>query len=156
MKLQVDMAQDHILGFSRSFPIPVEALYQAWTDPEKLTQWWGPKGFTLTINRYELRIGGIWDYILHGPDGTDYPNQAVFEVIEPNRRLVFSNIGGHVEDAHLTCRMVVRFAEAAEGAKVELRMIFDDLVGLEAAKARGAKQGGEEAFDRLAIFLKQS
>lgn len=141
------------LVFSRGFNAPVDAVYRAWTDPEKLVRWWGPRGFTLTINRMELRVGGVWDYVLHGPDGTDYPNRAVFEEIVPLKRLVFFNRGGHVADQHLTSRMTVSF-DARDGVTlVELRMQFETAEAHERARMRGAEQGGRDSFERLAELL---
>ena len=141
------------LVFSRRFAAPVAAVYRAWTDPEQLVHWWGPKGFSLTIQRMELAVGGHWDYILHGPDGTDYPNQAVFEEIVPQVRLVFFNRGGHVTDAHLTSRMTASFNGQGNQTTVLLQMQFESMEALERAQARGAKQGGDQSFERLARWL---
>ncbi|EMO29454.1 toxin-antitoxin system, toxin component domain protein [Leptospira interrogans serovar Bataviae str. HAI135] len=49
-----------------------------WTEPEHVIHWWGPKGFTNTFETMDVRPGGIWKFIMHGPDGTDYPNLIVF------------------------------------------------------------------------------
>lgn len=149
---------DHIdsrpeLVFSRAFNAPVAAVYRAWTEPERLKRWWGPKGFTLTIHRLELRVGGIWDYILHGPDGTDYPNRAEYEVIEPQRRLIFFNEGGHVADRHLTSRMTATFETRDAQTLVELRMAFIDEAARLRAVDRGAEEGGRQSFERLAELL---
>ena len=141
------------LIFTRKFAAPAAKVFRAWTDPDQLVRWWGPRNFSLTIKAMEVTVGGIWEYILHGPDGVDYPNRAIFEEVEPPVRLVFFNSGGHVSDRHLTCRMVVTFEEKEGRTLVTLRMQFDTADALERAAARGAEEGGRESFDRLAEWL---
>lgn len=145
---------EHELIFSRTFAAPVDVVYRAWTDIDQLVNWWGPKGFSLTIRTMQLKVGGVWEYVLHGPDGMDYPNRAVFEEIDPPKRLVFFNTGGHVSDRHLTCRMIVTFDERDAQTLVTLRMQFATPTSLDRAKTRGAEQGGLESFARLAEWLK--
>ena len=55
----------------RVFDFPRELVFNAWTDPEHLVHWWGPKGFTNTFHEFDLRPGGIWRFVMHGPDGRD-------------------------------------------------------------------------------------
>ncbi len=141
------------LIFERLFKAPAEAVFRAWTDPTRLVQWWGPHGFHMTIESMDVRVGGTWSYVLHGPDGSQYPSTAVFEALDPPHRLVFRNTGGHVEDKHLTCRMVVTFAEKHEQTQVTLRMQFQSIERLERAERRGAVEGGEQSFERLAALL---
>lgn len=156
MKTEVligDKESAHELIFSRVFAAPVDVVYRAWTDADQLVRWWGPRGFSLTVRVMELKVGGVWEYILHGPDGTDYPNRAVFEEVDPLKRLVFFNTGGHVSDRHLTCRMIVTFNGQDAHTLVTLRMQFETSASLDRAKARGAEQGGEESFVRLSEWL---
>lgn len=143
----------HQLVFSRVFAASPSVVFQAWTDPEQLVHWWGPKGFALTVNAMDVRVGGVWDYILHGPDGTDYPNRTVFEDIVPGERLVMLNTGGHVADNHLTCRMIATFEEHNDGCLVTLCMRFKSRASLDAARARGAEAGGRESLVRLEEVL---
>ena len=65
---------------------PREMVWKAWTDPRQVVQWWGPTGFTTTIEQMDVRPGGLWQYVMHGPDGTNYPNRSVFiEIVPPER-----------------------------------------------------------------------
>ncbi|HPF12858.1 MAG: SRPBCC domain-containing protein [Planctomycetes bacterium] len=70
-----------------------ERVFRAISDPEQLAQWWGPKGFTNTFERFDFVSGGTWRFVMHGPDGTDYPNHIEFGEIVPDRRVVFHHIG---------------------------------------------------------------
>ena len=69
---------DREFANSRVFDAPPERVFRAWTDPNHLAQWWGPKGFTNTFEEFDLRPGGPWRFVMHGPDGTDYKNHSVF------------------------------------------------------------------------------
>jgi uncharacterized protein YndB with AHSA1/START domain len=63
---------------SRFFKASRSLVYRMWTEPEHVAQWWGPRGFTATIHTMDVRPGGEWKLILHGPDGTDYPNEYLW------------------------------------------------------------------------------
>jgi uncharacterized protein YndB with AHSA1/START domain len=64
------------IRITRIYDAPVQAVWDAWTDPEQVAKWWGPRGFSLTTHSKDLRPGGSWNYTMHGPDGVDYPNKA--------------------------------------------------------------------------------
>ena len=71
---------------TRVFDAPRDLVWAAWTDPAHLAQWWGPDGFTTTTSAYDLRPGGTWRFMMHGPDGSDYPNRITFdEIVRPER-----------------------------------------------------------------------
>jgi uncharacterized protein YndB with AHSA1/START domain len=79
-------AADRELVFTRVYDAPRELVFEAWTDPKHLTQWWGPNGFTTTIHEMDVRPGGVWRLVMHGPDGKDYNNRIAFlEVVKPER-----------------------------------------------------------------------
>ena len=81
------------IQITRVYDAPVEAVWDAWTDPEQVAQWWGPRGFTLTTHSKDLRPGGNWDYTMHGPDGTDYPNKTKYLEVEKHAKLVYDHGG---------------------------------------------------------------
>ncbi|MEM9358820.1 MAG: SRPBCC domain-containing protein [Pseudomonadota bacterium] len=141
------------LVFTREFRATVDEVYEAWTQPELLKEWWGPHGFSLTINEMSVEVGGTWDYVLHGPDGASYPNRAVFEEVLPLQRLVLWNEGGHPVTKHLTCRMIVEFQGNEARTVVTLTMRFASSSALEQALVLGAEQGGLESLKRLAMKL---
>ena len=81
MTAKTGMKQDtsnRELVMTRVLDAPRDLVYEAWTNPRHIAQWWGPKGFTNTIHEMEVKVGGVWRFIMHGPDGTDYPNKVVF------------------------------------------------------------------------------
>ncbi len=77
---------------TREIPATVEQVFAAIREPERLARWWGPAGFTNTFHHCEFTPGGRWSFIMHGPDGQKYPNENVFAVIEPPRKVVVQHV----------------------------------------------------------------
>src|SRR5712675_107676 len=63
---------DREIVISRVISAPRELVFEAFTEVRHLSRWWGPEGFTTTTRAFEFRVGGEWDFVMHGPDGTDY------------------------------------------------------------------------------------
>ena len=84
METAPNQDQPHPAAFRsrRVLPYPPQRVFDAFARPEFLSRFWGPKGFTSTFQVFEFRPGGRWNFIMHGPDGTDYPNQSVFTRLE--------------------------------------------------------------------------
>lgn len=76
---------------SRTFAAPPEQVFAAFATPARLARWWGPDGFRNTFDVFEFKPGGNWRFTMHGPDGKDYPNEAVFVAIEPARSIVLKH-----------------------------------------------------------------
>src|SRR3954466_14882284 len=97
------------IHITRVYDAPVQAVWDAWTDPKQAAQWWGPRGFTITTHSKELKPVGYWTYTMHGPDGTDYPNKALYHEVEKHKKLVYDH-GGN-DDRPPLFRVTVTFAE---------------------------------------------
>jgi uncharacterized protein YndB with AHSA1/START domain len=77
---------DREIVTTRVFDAPREMVFDAWTDPKHIGQWWGPIGFTTTTHEMDVRPGGVWRFTMHGPDGRDYKNRIVYtEIVRPER-----------------------------------------------------------------------
>jgi uncharacterized protein YndB with AHSA1/START domain len=153
----IDMQSDaRAIIADRVFDAPRELVFAVWTDPKHLAQWWGPNGFTTTTHSFDLRPGGAWRFVMHGPDGRDYQNRITFETVMPPERLVYRHGGGEdvepvqfkttvtfedVEGSPRKTRIVVRmeFPSAAERARV--------------IKEYGADQGLGQTLERLAGYI---
>ncbi len=106
---------------TRLFDAPRQLVFEAWTDPKHVAQWWGPRGFTNTIHEMDVRPGGVWRLTMHGPDGVDYPNRIVFtEVVKPER-LVYDHGSreGDPGEFHVT----VTFAEESGKTRLTMRAL---------------------------------
>ena len=77
------------LRISRVLNAPLHLVWEVWTNPEHIQHWWGPNGFTNTIHKMDVVMGGEWLLTMHGPDGKNYPNRSIFEEIIPNKKIVY-------------------------------------------------------------------
>src|SRR5262249_51066765 len=100
----------------RFLKAPVKTVWEAWTDPKQAEQWWGPRGFTTTTHSKDFRVGGMWHYTMHGPDGADYINKTIFLEIEPLKKMVYDH-GGNDERKPLF-RVTVLFTEVKGGTEL--------------------------------------
>jgi uncharacterized protein YndB with AHSA1/START domain len=136
-----------ILGARRSL------VFRAWTDPQHLARWWGPRGFTTTTHSMDVRPGGEWRFVMHGPDGTDYKNKIVYlEVVEPER-LVYNHFGeeGDQEEKFQT---IVTFRDRGTTTEVIMRALFPTAAAREfVVEKHGAIEGGKQTLERLAEFV---
>lgn len=139
-------ASDLEIVSTRTFEAPRERVFAAFSDPVRLARWWGPKGFTNTFQEFDLRPGGIWRFLMHSPEGVDYPNESVFvEVVKPER-IVFRHLSGH------EFVMTVTLAEQGDGTRVTWCMRHE--TAKECAKVKSfAVAANEQNFDRLAAEL---
>lgn len=114
---------------SRLIPLSRERVFAALSDVEQLVHWWGPDGFTSTSKAFDFRPGGSWTMVMHGPDGTDYPNVYRFLAIEPPARAVVE----HPDPAH-RFELTITFDEAPGGTLVTWRQRFDSAEHFEQIK----------------------
>jgi uncharacterized protein YndB with AHSA1/START domain len=143
------------IRITRLYDAPVKAVWDAWTDPQQVAQWWGPRGFTITHHSRDFKPGGTWHYTMHGPDGVDYPNKTLYHEIVPYSRMVYDH-GGY-DDRPPLFRVTVQFTEVDGKTTLDMWMSF---ATPEVAKEMGAfikKAGGNGTWDRLGEYLaKQS
>jgi uncharacterized protein YndB with AHSA1/START domain len=129
---------------SRVFDAPRELVWKLWTEPEHIAQWWGPNGFTNTIHTMDVRPGGVWDFIMHGPDGTDYKNVIIYREVERPKRLVYEHGPGPIFD------VVVDFDAEGDKTRITLSMIFETVEQRDKTiKAVGAVDGLNQTLGHL-------
>ena len=147
--LNAAMAEREIV-ISRVFDAPREVVWNAWTDPNQVVQWWGPRGFTTTIHEMDVRPGGAWRHTMHGPDGANYPGKSVFsEVVKPER-IVLTHSGGKEGGRVVNFKSTWTFEAEGDQTRVTIRMVFDSAEAREfVAKEHGAIEGGKQTLQRL-------
>ena len=147
------LADDREIVITRAFAAPRELVWRAWTDPAHVAQWWGPNGFTNTIHEMDVRPGGVWRFIMHGPDGVDYKNKIVFlEVVKPER-LVYKHAGDE-GDEPVNFHVTVTFAEQNGKTRLHMRMLFPSAEARDrVVETYGAVEGLEQTIGRLAAYL---
>jgi uncharacterized protein YndB with AHSA1/START domain len=141
------------INIIRFYDAPVKAVWDAWTDLKQVEQWWGPRGFTLTTHSKDLRVGGIWHYTMHGPDGVDYPNKTKYLEVKPQSLLVYDH-GGY-DDRPPLFRVTVRFTEIKGRTKMEMTMALATPEAAQETKKFIKKAGGNATWDRLAEHLEK-
>src|SRR4029079_5811645 len=141
------------IHITRVYDAPVAAVWDAWTDPEQVGKWWGPRGFTLTTHSKDLRPGGHWKYTMHGPDGTDWPNNTIYFEVEPHRKLVYDHGGS--DDRPPLFRVTVLFSEEAGKTKMDMTMALTTPEAADDTRKFIKKAGGNATWDRLAEYLEK-
>ena len=142
---------DRELLITRLLDAPRELVWEVWTNPDHIKNWWGPNGFTNTIFTMDVQPGGIWDFVMHGPDGTDYKNKSIYKEIVKPERIVFEHITG----PHFTTTVTF----AAEGKKTLLtwRMLFDTAEQLQqVVKTFKADEGLKQNIEKLEVYLQHA
>jgi uncharacterized protein YndB with AHSA1/START domain len=142
------------IRITRVYDAPVQAVWDAWTVPEQVAQWWGPRGFTLTSHSKDLRAGGSWRYTMHGPDGVDYPNLALYHEVEPYQRLVYDH--GASDDRPPLFRVTVTFTEHDGKTTMEMISTLPTPQAAAEMKKHIKRMGGYATWDRLAEHLGQA
>ncbi|MDO3626366.1 SRPBCC family protein [Mucilaginibacter sp. BT774] len=140
---------DRELIITRTLNAPVELVWEAWTKPEHIANWWGPDGFTNTISKMDIRSGGEWDLVMHGPDGTDYKNKSIFREVIPLKMLVYEHITG----PHFVATII--FEQQDEQTHLKWHMLFDTREQLiQVVKTFKADEGLKQNVEKLVVYLK--
>jgi uncharacterized protein YndB with AHSA1/START domain len=138
---------DRELRLSRVLDAPVELVWEVFTDPAHIAQWWGPNGFSNTITRMEVKPGGKWDLVMHGPDGTDYKNESVFLEVVKHRKIVFE---------HRSPRFTatIAFEERGEHTLLTWHMVFESAEQfIQVVKTFKADEGLKQNVEKLNRYL---
>jgi uncharacterized protein YndB with AHSA1/START domain len=129
---------------TRVFDAPRELVFRMWTEPEHIKRWWGPRGFTNTIHTMDVRPGGEWNFVMHGPDGTDYNNRIIYREIDRPSRMTYSHVSGPLFEATVT------FDEVGAKTEVTVRMVFETAeLRTQVAEKFGAVEGLHQTLARL-------
>jgi uncharacterized protein YndB with AHSA1/START domain len=105
---------------SREIPAPVDHVFAAIRDPERLARWWGPAGFTNTFHVCEFKNGGRWSFTMHGPNGSNHPNENRFVEIEPLKQVVVEHV------AEPRYRLTLSLAPSDRGTIVHWSQLFEN------------------------------
>ncbi|HEY4140115.1 MAG TPA: SRPBCC family protein [Pseudolabrys sp.] len=153
-KNSVDLDRDprSIIG-TRTFDAPRDLVFEAFSDPKHLAQWWGPIGFTTTTSAFDFKPGGVWRFVMHGPDGRDYQNRITFDEIVPPQRIAYHHGGGDVEPVQFNT--TVTFEDLGNN---RTRLVWHGTFSSAEERARvirdyGADKGLVETLSRLAGYV---
>jgi uncharacterized protein YndB with AHSA1/START domain len=148
MENDKNSTQGRELIMSRKLNAPVELVWEAWTNPEHIANWWGPDGFTNTISTMDLTIGGEWNLVMHGPDGTDYKNKSIFREIIPFKKIVYEHVSGPKFLA------TILFEEQGEETLINWHMLFETVEQfVQVVKTFKADEGLKQNIAKLNVYL---
>jgi len=150
MENKKSSTQDREILISRKLNAPVELVWEVWTSPQHIANWWGPNGFTNTITKMEVTPGGEWDLVMHGPDGTDYKNKSIFKEVIPFKKIVYE----HVSSPRFIA--TVEFEEQGEQTLIAWHMIFESAEQfIQVVKTFKADEGLKQNIDKLNVYLEK-
>lgn len=143
---------DREIVISRVVDAPRELVFEAFTDVRHLSQWWGPAGFTTTTRAFEFRVDGVWDFVMHGPDGTDYSEWITWTELVPPERIAM--LHGEYRDDPNAFESVLTFEADGAATRIEMLTVFPTReLRNEAIEKHGAIEGGQQTLSNLAAYV---
>ena len=143
---------DREIVISRVIDAPRELVFEAFTEVRHLSRWWGPEGFSTTTRSFEFRVGGEWDFVMHGPDGTDYQEWIIWRKIAPPERIAL--LHGESRDDPNAFESVLTFEPAGEETRTVMHTVFPTKeLRDEAVEKYHAIEGGEQTLHNLAAYV---
>jgi uncharacterized protein YndB with AHSA1/START domain len=143
---------DREIVISRVISAPRELVFEAFTEVRHLSRWWGPEGFTTTTRAFEFRVGAEWDFVLHGPDGTDYQEWISWTEIAPPERIAL--VHGEFRGDPNAFESVLTFAAEGDATRLEMRTVFPTReLRDEAVETYHAVEGGQQTLGNLAAYV---
>ncbi len=145
-------AVDREIVITRVISAPPELVFEAFTEVRHLSRWWGPEGFTTTTREFDFRVGGEWDFVMHGPDGTDYQEWISWTEIAPAERIVL--LHGESRGDPNAFESVLTFAADGAATRIEMRTVFPTReLREEAVEKYHAIEGGRQTLGNLAAYV---
>jgi uncharacterized protein YndB with AHSA1/START domain len=144
--------RDREIVIARVIDAPRELVFEAFTAVRHLSRWWGPEGFTTTTRSFEFRVGGVWDFTMHGPDGTDYPEWITWtRIVAPER---IEMLHGEFRDDPAAFESTLAFTEQGAATRIEMRTVFPTKqLRDQAVEKYHAIEGGEQTLAGLAAYV---
>ena len=143
---------DREIVISRVISAPRELVFEAFTEVRHLSRWWGPEGFSTTTRAFEFRAGGVWDFVMHGPDGTDYSEWITWTEIAPPERIAL--LHGESRDDPNAFESVLTFEPDGAATRIEMRTVFPTSeLRDEAIEKYHAIEGGQQTLNNLAAYV---
>lgn len=139
---------DRELLISRTLDAPVELVWEVWTKPEHIAQWWGPDGFTNTIHTMNVEPEGEWEFIMHAPNGANFKNRSIFKEVVPFKKIVYEHV------VHPWILATITFEERGEQTQLTWHMLFESAEEfMKVIKAHNAAEGQKQNVIKLAAYL---
>lgn len=156
LKITANVPADQpTIAMEREFDAPPDILFRAYSDPDAMKAWYGPNGFTITVLSMDFRVGGLFRFFMHGPDGTDYPNRMLYREIVSAERLVYRH-GTDVDNDPNAFEVVTTFKSIGAGRTLLTKIsTFPSVDARNAVMKFGAIELGMQTFEKLAAYVKK-
>jgi uncharacterized protein YndB with AHSA1/START domain len=145
----IALPSDTDIAITRLFSCPAHLLFDAWTKPEHLKNWWGCENSTMTVCEIDLREGGNWRYTFRMADGIDHPFSGTYREIVPGRRLVYSERYEMPMFGNPEWLTTVTFDEANGKTLLTHLIQHKSKVARDGHLQAGMKEGATQTMDRL-------
>jgi uncharacterized protein YndB with AHSA1/START domain len=147
----VSTPSDREILSERVFDAPRDRVYAAFTDPELISEWWGPRGTTTIVDKMEVEVGGGWRFVVRSSDGSETGFRGTYREVTPPERVVqtfeWEGMPGHVIIETVT------FEDLGDRTKVVNTSLFHTTEERDGMLASGMEKGLTESHDRLAELL---
>jgi uncharacterized protein YndB with AHSA1/START domain len=148
MQNQENNTADREISISRLLNAPIDLVWEVWTNPEHIKNWWGPHGFTNTITTMDVAPEGTWDLVMHGPDGTDFINHSIFKEVVKHKKIVYE----HVSWPKILA--TIEFESRGNKTFIQWHMLFESKEELiKVVKMHQADEGLKQNIEKLAKYL---
>lgn len=148
---RLTLPSDLEIQMERWLAAPPALVFEAWTRPEHVRQWWGCKAMTMPVCEVDLRVGGTWRFVLEMPDGATYGFRGEYRAIEPPHRLVYTYIFEPIPESEAL--VTVAFTEENGGTRVVEVCRHQSVDARDGHLGSGMESGAAESYDRLEALL---
>ena len=147
MENKVNIVGDREMKIESVLNVPIALVWKVFTDPVHIAKWWGPAGFTNTIDKMDVRPGGEWELTMHGPDGKNYRNKAVYLEIIPFSKISFDHFAPNF-------KTTINFEVQSDQTRISWQMLFEtaDLFDVVVITFK-ADEGLEQNITKLKDYL---
>jgi uncharacterized protein YndB with AHSA1/START domain len=148
MRNPANDTRDREIFLSRTLNAPVALVWEVWTQPGHIANWWGPSGFTNTISTMDMRVGGEWNLVMHGPDGKDYINKSIFRELTLHKKIVYEHL------SYPKIVATIEFEDLGDKTRITWHMLFESREQfIEVARAHKVVEGQRQNVEKLEAYL---
>ena len=148
---KVTLPSDKEILITREFDAPRDLVFKAMTDPDLIPRWWGPRAYTTTVDKMDVRPGGAWRFMNRMTDGTEFAFRGEYREVVPPERIVqtfeFEPMAGHISVETAT------FTERDGRTVLTVRSVFSSVEDRDGLIQSGMEKGLVETHDRFAELL---
>jgi uncharacterized protein YndB with AHSA1/START domain len=144
----MENTKDRELLLTKMLNALIDLVWEVWTKPEHVAKWWGPNGFTNTITTMDIKPGGEWKLIMHGPDGTDYKNESIFKEIIHHEKIAYEHVSSPKYKA------TIKFEAQGEQTCLKWHVLFESNEQfIQVVKTFKADEGLKQNIEKLNQYL---